>query len=378
MPNAYIIVSELVSILFLSIVLLGMLLQGDKKSITAKLYILSVAASIFACFADMISYWLEGTLHSVFLLTVINVFALGGTTFVMAAFVWYVWAWLNEKKPINRWYALVTSLVCISDFLLVVIGAIVGKMFTIENGAYVAGSWETANGVLQVVILLVFLGFILSKWHNFGTHAALILCLYVVLPSVTAILQWTLVNGSYVYVAIALDMVLIYVSIQRDALEKGRLREKIMLEVSNTDALTRLNNRRAYDTCLSSLGADTRVGVLFCDLNGLKNTNDRFGHAAGDALIQRFADLLREHFAASEVYRISGDEFVMISQDAESRLRPQIDAFLAKNADLGKISAVGSAFGTGDQVMNLLREAEKAMYIDKDQYYQERGGRDRV
>ncbi len=79
-----------------------------------------------------------------------------------------------------------------------------------------------------------------------------------------------------------------------------------------TDALTGLKNRRAYDELLKQEENEGGLGAVFCDLNQLKYTNDRLGHKAGDQLLVRFADLLKEAFPEGEICRISGDEFVVL------------------------------------------------------------------
>jgi len=85
-----------------------------------------------------------------------------------------------------------------------------------------------------------------------------------------------------------------------------------------TDTLTGLPNRRAVDTHLFEVlerGAveRTRVAVVYCDIDGFKDVNDREGHAAGDDLLRRTADFLRT-WVDDETYvaRLAGDEFAVI------------------------------------------------------------------
>ena len=60
--------------------------------------------------------------------------------------------------------------------------------------------------------------------------------------------------------------------------------------------LTGLLNRRAYDNACKMLIGNRQVGVIFCDVNSLKYTNDIFGHEAGDKLIKSFASILKNSF----------------------------------------------------------------------------------
>jgi diguanylate cyclase (GGDEF)-like protein len=96
-------------------------------------------------------------------------------------------------------------------------------------------------------------------------------------------------------------------------------RAELFSEVSRyayEDPLTRLANRRGLDECLRELAArDNAPTLLVCDLDGLKEVNDRDGHPAGDALLRGVAGALRNvasDFQASLVARYGGDEFCVI------------------------------------------------------------------
>ncbi len=85
-----------------------------------------------------------------------------------------------------------------------------------------------------------------------------------------------------------------------------------------TDTLTNLPNRRAVDTHLFEVleraaVERTRVSVVYCDIDGFKDVNDRDGHAAGDDLLRRTADFLRT-WVDDDTYvaRLAGDEFAVI------------------------------------------------------------------
>lgn len=96
-------------------------------------------------------------------------------------------------------------------------------------------------------------------------------------------------------------------------------RAELFSEVSRyayEDPLTRLANRRGLDECLRELAArDIAPTLLVCDLDGLKEVNDRDGHPAGDALLRGVAGALSDvasKFRASQVARFGGDEFCVV------------------------------------------------------------------
>lgn len=83
---------------------------------------------------------------------------------------------------------------------------------------------------------------------------------------------------------------------------------------AEADPLTGAANRRAMTRFLSQAGARSpQLGVLAFDLDDFKAANDRYGHAAGDVILRRFADLVREHSRATDLLvRLGGDEFVLL------------------------------------------------------------------
>lgn len=107
------------------------------------------------------------------------------------------------------------------------------------------------------------------------------------------------------------------------ATETMRRSERLAVE-ANTDALTGLYNRRAWDRLLAQEEERCRryghpAHVLAIDLNGLKHVNDTLGHAAGDELIARAAMALRQAAREADVVaRIGGDEFAILAVECDS------------------------------------------------------------
>ncbi|MBP5152738.1 MAG: diguanylate cyclase, partial [Lachnospiraceae bacterium] len=97
-------------------------------------------------------------------------------------------------------------------------------------------------------------------------------------------------------------------------------------------------------------------------------------HAAGDSLIKKIAQILLDAFPDGEVCRISGDEFVCVVRGAEENgFAKRMNSFGKVVMNEERIIAFGYALGTGGQFMQLVKEAEKKMYSDKNRYYLETG-----
>ncbi len=103
----------------------------------------------------------------------------------------------------------------------------------------------------------------------------------------------------------------------RRALRLNLLNEQLM-EVMKRDPLTNVNNRTAYEAREKDLQAEididenTAFGIVMLDINNLKTVNDTLGHDAGDMYIIRCCHLICKTFRHSPVFRMGGDEFLVI------------------------------------------------------------------
>ena len=368
-----IIVAEALSILYLLILLFSML-RGEKKHRTAIVFILCLVVAITGVGMDLLSYVLEYTSVNNFWLTVVNMLSFFGYDFELMAFAIYVWTIVAEKGEVSQRFVRFINTACMADILFVIAGTVTGKLFRIEDGNFVTGSWYNLGGVAGFIVLFSLLVFAVKKRRTVGSTPLVFVVIFFVITYTSIFI--TLFTGidSYMYVCMSLVMMLVYSILQRGEIEQGQMRERIMFELSTTDALTELNNRRAFENAVAEPADCSCFGVIFCDVNGLKATNDNLGHAAGDALLQRFSDLLRQHFSPSDIFRISGDEFVVLRPDAkEDMFLSEVEKLRAAIAAQADIASVGCACGSGANILALVSVAEKNMYSDKKAYYERHG-----
>lgn len=154
--------------------------------------------------------------------------------------------------------------------------------------------------------------------------------------------------------------------------------------LSRHDPLTKLPNRsfmrETLARHLSTMGAGgpCRVAVLCLDLDGFKEINDRFGHAAGDWVLVHVAGILREFLAPGDMAcRIGGDEYVaLLPGSDEARVRSVSRSIIAATAqpfDTGRAVqarigvSIGAAIADGPDhdLDGLLEEADLALYAAK-------------
>jgi diguanylate cyclase (GGDEF)-like protein len=165
--------------------------------------------------------------------------------------------------------------------------------------------------------------------------------------------------------------------------------------LSVTDELTGLFNRRGFANQLSRALASARRGgprgaLLMCDLDGFKEVNDRYGHAAGDEVLRQIAQLFNLHVRRTDAAaRFGGDEFALLLVGATPRgaaekaaaFRRQIGnrRFKYEAAEMKVAISIGCAFYRGEESEDeLIRGADAAMYADKRGRKSERPGRPRL
>lgn len=152
---------------------------------------------------------------------------------------------------------------------------------------------------------------------------------------------------------------------------------KNMKEIYRQDSLTGLLNRNAYDSDVEQLrSAD--IGAVVCvyaDMIGLHEVNNHLGHRQGNRMLCEFADAARAFFGDDRLYRIGGDEFVIISSaHTEAQTRKQLNYMRERLHTQGCEISVGvaSSESTSD-LPKIIEQAENEMRREKKEYYV-RGG----
>lgn len=158
----------------------------------------------------------------------------------------------------------------------------------------------------------------------------------------------------------------------------------VMSKLANKDALTGVKNRNAYEQEIKHLewqiaDGKTKFGIAMADLNYLKRINDTYGHEHGNFALKKCCDMLCKVFNKSSVFRIGGDEFVVILEnDDYEHIEEKINEFnkllseQKKDSSLQFWEKISVAIGfakfepSQDQsVSNVFKRADKAMYSRK-------------
>jgi diguanylate cyclase (GGDEF)-like protein/PAS domain S-box-containing protein len=154
--------------------------------------------------------------------------------------------------------------------------------------------------------------------------------------------------------------------------------EDQLVFLSTHDGLTGLYSRSYFETEMARLQVSRQypISIMMADADHLKETNDREGHAAGDKLIIRTAQVLRMTFRPEDVVaRIGGDEFAVLiprtDSEAAQKLVDRLNHMIQmENLSAGPLRSLELSIGIatadeGDSLNDILKEADRMMYEDK-------------
>ena len=318
-----------------------------------------------------------------------------------------------------------TQLVIHNQLVLLVFGLVAMFLLPYFLTRFVTNMYHLPQSKLLGRIVLVFpLGFIVISflqlmgiltYYDILTPAAIILFLYLILLVFYAVRAYLLGNTAVKQFLIAISCLLasvvgelillllpfktllnalilnlgivafgtvllrqVLVLVMKFVERKGK--EEYLLSLAHTDGLTGLSNRRAFEERMDGIRMCNRlvrpIGLMVFDVNDLKVLIDKEGHAAGDALLREVARQLTRWFAQTgDVYRIGGDEFVMICDPCNTAsyesIRSKIAADMhARATDPTRFSlAFGEALFIPDgefaTIDDVFAEADARMYRHK-------------
>lgn len=226
------------------------------------------------------------------------------------------------------------------------------------------------------VTFMVFLVFIPSIFIEKSKRIIISLLGYITLFIITCILykepsiiQIDILNVIlYGFLGMISSIIFTKIKIQNFALEYQ------VLINSRCDLLTKINNRNAFELDLDSWKnkCNKSLGCIYIDVNGLHELNNDKGHSEGDKMLKFIAKQLEYQFDEECVYRIGGDEFVVIVIDQNKiSIQQNIDKINLAIIKAGYRIAFGYDIVNKDEldIPKLIKTAESNMRIAKENYY---------
>lgn len=369
---------EIISVVFIFIILISLLANWKKAEITTKFFALNIFLIIIGTICDIIEITFGSVISTQADLNLIYVSCLIGN-FLSISFSYYCTFQANTKDQlISLWIPRIVLIVDGLSMIVITVAQFAGKLF-IVNGDEISSGWPLYYLFVSELSTTTFLVVNLCIYRKkIGNRIFIALLILITTPAIGLIIEAFIPTAYISYSTLSVSTLIQYVLLQSSVINRAEMRSQIESEVSRTDVLTSLQNRRAYTELLDSITEPGCFGALFFDVNGLKITNDTQGHLAGDTLIKNFANLLRETLPETKLFRISGDEFVAFYQGlAQKRLfESNIVSIKVAIDKHNSIASMGSSFEEYADITQVITEAEKNMYLDKEEYYQ-RTGHDR-
>ena len=149
---------------------------------------------------------------------------------------------------------------------------------------------------------------------------------------------------------------------------------KKLTDISYYDRLTGAGNRYAMDKSITQVDLNKSIAIVYGDVMNLKNTNDTKGHLEGDKLLLKSYEHLRRYFDKKDVFRIGGDEFVVICSGISHESFKEKIASMTKDM---KHSDAKIALGyiwkdiCDEKIENLIVQADQLMYEEKRRCHEE-------
>lgn len=142
--------------------------------------------------------------------------------------------------------------------------------------------------------------------------------------------------------------------------------------ISTTDQLTGVGNRRGFAEYRQTLPDGISLAFIFGNLNGLKKINDTQGHEVGDQLIRQAAQIMKNLTGDIAVFRMGGDEFIIVAKDAdEAQAQRLVNDLRARYRSSGISMALGYIVCQTPiaNIVDVLSQVDKKMYADKERIY---------
>lgn len=250
----------------------------------------------------------------------------------------------------------------------------------------------------QVIILTFLVGLSGAAISLYSSHTNITITTILVL--LLPIIIYFLMNGNYTFVGLAIAVLGFLLSSVRATRFLGKTLDqnftlKHQLESSKTkaeedariDHLTGLHNSRAFHEAGENLAnisqeKNDNFSLIIMDIDHFKNVNDTFGHATGDYILKKVAEMLKQTFRKSDICsRIGGEEFAILlpsttldqSYELAEKIRKKIEetSFLVDDQSISITASFGLCTGT-DDINTLFVQADKFLYQSKD------SGRNRI
>ena len=378
---------DIICIIILIILIASFAFGKYEGKRTTRLFALLLVATIWAVFLDFLNWAFDGSLEFGHLTYYFTLGSLCMGAILAGIFVLYLYSFMCENHGLYkmRKVTIICAIMNVVSFLLTFILAITGTAFVFVDGHYEIGALYDLVTAIPVLSLLIMTGMTFYYVKEVGLHDALAAAGYILFMIAGALLESEYRIGS-TYAAVSIADIFIFVMLQNEIIAREKQKVQKWMKQSNTDELTGLYNRHAYENDISMMEKGTLKETFVyvsVDVNSLKMVNDNHGHYAGDELLVGAADCLKKCFGPyGKLYRIGGDEFIALiyaDENTLEKLKNSIkDACEKWHGNLTESLTLSCGYATkAEDAIESIRQmailADDRMYEAKKEYYRKTG-----
>lgn len=316
------------------------------------------------------------------------------TALVLWLWLYYILDYLKVEKHLHVVIMAVAFVVVDFQITLVIMNYFNPTIFYIKDGLYYTAHLRPVTFVIQYLVYIaacIITLIVCYKAKGERKKQLVAVFCFALAPVIMGIFQLLYPDGPFNCMGYFLGCFIIHifvVSREREKLIRIQNDKKIaeQILISNTDVLTGLGNRRAYEDEIAKLEKHpnyTNLVHVSMDLNGLKLLNDSKGHNAGDELIKGSAECIRTCFSPyGSVYRIGGDEFAAIITLEKGKIK-ELHKLLKETAAAWKgqyVNGISISTGfagnydlPGKSIIDISKLSDEKMYKEKSEYYTKMG-----
>ncbi len=351
--------SDIVSFVFLTILLGGSLFGGKDRTKSTRLFIGCLLAAMAGTVADSFSYVVldpgQYNAGPVFA----NMLSYVCTPLLFVLFTLYFFSVVEQKAAIPSWAIFPVIGISAADIILAVVGTINKKMTYMENGMVMDGEWTDYASILLFLGILYLYYFLFSYRKALNANQIMAFGGFLLFPIADSWITLFNTDIDFTYPIIALAFVVIYVIIQEHAVAEESLRRIVFEEDAFTDPQTGFKNNRAYEEALKAEERGRAMGVLCCNINHLDEIRETDGPDAVDKYLLKFDGILKDCFPGADICRISEKGFVaFLYKISEASFEKQVTSFgelMEQNDDM---ASFGHVYSDKDPLFDMVRDAE--------------------
>lgn len=364
--------TNVVGLVILLILYFFMRKQSKILSLDQKFFMGIIVVNAIIIILDTAEWYLDGRTSQLAILLLRPVYVLYYILNPAIPVLWLFYVYLNANETLGkiRWYWVLFLGPFVINFILAILSYKYNIFFTInEVNVYSRGEFFHLETLITYGYLLSSVIFILAVRKRIKKEKILTLVLYVVIPSLVALLQIAFYGLNLIWISTTVATLFVFISLQSKSLV--------------TDYLTGIYNRHHLEDFLSSRLKSKKckkfIGGIMIDIDKFKDINDKYGHVAGDNALEDTACILFNSIRKKDfLARYAGDEFVIVTESDQEDYIYKVISKLEENLKIynerpDKKIVINLSYGSYVFASNKIFDFKKFIdTVDKEMYKNKR------